>query len=193
MTQQLDSKVAIITGGTSGMSNATANVAEHRAIAKVVQHYIDGARSGRGDDMRPAFHADATVFGYVGADLFAGPIEQLFAWNDANGPATKLQARVAGIELSGPLQVGKARPSLGHPLRRCTPNQEPGDQEKSYPSHPLLEPQRNAPRGFRCRCKKMKSGDIQRNPFFLIVPSPVGDPRWLNPEALQDRLSSLRH
>ncbi len=101
MTQQLDGKVAVITGGTSSMSNAPANVAEHRAIAKVVQHYIDGARSGRGDDMRPAFHEDATVFGYVGADLFAGPIEQLFAWNDANGPATGLQARIAGIDLIG--------------------------------------------------------------------------------------------
>ncbi len=98
MTQQLDGKV---TEGTSGMSSATADVAEHRAIAKVVQHYIAGARSGRGDDMRPAFHEGATVFGYVGADLFAGPIEQLFAWNDANGPATRLQARVASIDLSG--------------------------------------------------------------------------------------------
>ena len=83
------------------MSNATANVGEHEVIARVVQHYINGARSGRGDDMRPAFHEDATVFGYIGADLFAGPIEQLFAWNDANGPATGLRARIAGIDLAG--------------------------------------------------------------------------------------------
>ena len=25
-------------------------------LAKVVQHYIDGAESGKGDDMKPAFH-----------------------------------------------------------------------------------------------------------------------------------------
>jgi len=61
--------------------------------------------------MRPAFHEDATVFGYVGADLFAGPIEQLFAWNDANGPATRLQAQVAGIDLSG--TVATVRLELG--------------------------------------------------------------------------------
>ena len=81
------------------MSTAPTIVREHEAISKVVQHYIDGAKSGRGDDMRPAFHKDATIFGYVGSDLFAGPIEQLFAWNDENGPAAALEARIASIDL----------------------------------------------------------------------------------------------
>ncbi len=81
------------------MSNASTNVSEYDEIAKTVQHYIDGAKSGRGADMKPAFHKDATVFGYVGADLFAGPIQQLFDWNDQNGPATGLQARIASIDI----------------------------------------------------------------------------------------------
>ena len=81
------------------MSNAPTNVSEHDVIAEVVQRYIDGARSGRGDDMKPAFHEDATIFGYVGPDLFAGPIQKLFDWNDENGPATGLQARLASIDL----------------------------------------------------------------------------------------------
>ncbi len=72
---------------------------QHDAIAKTIQHYIDGARSGKGDDMKPAFHEDATIFGYVGDDLFAGPIQKLFDWNDENGPATELQARIASIDL----------------------------------------------------------------------------------------------
>ncbi len=83
------------------MSNATDKVNEQDLITQVVQHYIDGARSGKGDDMRPAFHADATVFGYVGPDLFAGPIENLFAWNDDNGPATELVDRIASIDVVG--------------------------------------------------------------------------------------------
>ena len=70
------------------MSNAAIDVSEHDAIAKTVQHYIDGAKSGRGEDMKPAFHKDATIFGYAGADLFAGPIQRLFDWNDENGPAS---------------------------------------------------------------------------------------------------------
>ena len=81
------------------MSNQSAEPNERKAIAKVLQHYIDGAKSGKGEEMKPAFHEDATIFGYVGDDLFAGPIEQLFAWNDQNGPATGLQARIANIDL----------------------------------------------------------------------------------------------
>ena len=81
------------------MSNTPTNVSEYGVIAKVIQHYIDGAVSGRGDDMKPAFHEDATIFGYFGADLLAGPIQQLFAWNDENGPATELQAQIASIDL----------------------------------------------------------------------------------------------
>ncbi|MGI9543177.1 MAG: nuclear transport factor 2 family protein [Cyclobacteriaceae bacterium] len=68
-------------------------------IAKTVQHYIDGAKSGKGADMKPAFHKDATIFGYVGEDLFAGPIQILFDWNDQNGPATELLARIASIDI----------------------------------------------------------------------------------------------
>ena len=49
--------------------------------------------------MKPAFHKDATIFGYFGVGLLAGPIQQLFAWNDENGPATGLQARIASIDL----------------------------------------------------------------------------------------------
>jgi hypothetical protein len=79
----------------------TTNVSEYDAIAKTVQRYIDGARSGRGADMKPAFHQDATIFGYVGAELFAGPIQRLFDWNDQNGPATGLQARIASIDIIG--------------------------------------------------------------------------------------------
>ena len=81
------------------MTNAAIDMIEHDAIAKAVQHYIDGAKSGSGEDMKPAFHKDATIFGYAGADLFAGPIQQLFDWNDENGPAAELQARIASIDV----------------------------------------------------------------------------------------------
>jgi hypothetical protein len=82
------------------MTSVHTDVSEHDAIAEAVQHYIDGARSGRGDDMKPAFHKDATIFGYAGADLFGGPIQLLFDWSDQSGPATELQARIASIDLA---------------------------------------------------------------------------------------------
>jgi hypothetical protein len=71
---------------------------EQDAIAETVQHYIDGAKAGKGNVMKPAFHKDATIFGYIGPDLLAGPIQQLFDWNEANGPATALQARIERID-----------------------------------------------------------------------------------------------
>lgn len=83
------------------MSTVATQTSEHEAIASVVQQYIDGAISGSGDAMKPAFHEDATIFGYIGPDLFAGPIEKLFAWNDENGPARELQSRIANIDLVG--------------------------------------------------------------------------------------------
>ena len=81
------------------MSNTAIKVSEYDVIEKTIQHYLDGARSGKGEDMKPAFHKDATIFGYAGSDLFAGPIQQLFDWNDENGPATGLKARIASIDL----------------------------------------------------------------------------------------------
>ena len=83
------------------MSNTQTNLSEYDAIDKVIQRYIDGARSGKGDDMKPAFHEGATIFGYAGDDLFAGPIQGLFDWNDNNGPASELKARIASIDLTG--------------------------------------------------------------------------------------------
>jgi hypothetical protein len=81
------------------MSNTSTNVNEYDAIEKIIQPYIEGAKSGKGEDMKPAFHQDATIFGYVGPDLLAGPIQQLFDWNDENGPATGLKAQIASIDL----------------------------------------------------------------------------------------------
>jgi hypothetical protein len=88
------------------MTTAT-TASEYEAIAETFQHYIDGGRSGRGADMKPAFHPDATIFGYVGPELFAGPIQKLFDWNDGNGPAKDLQARIAGIDVTGTVATAR--------------------------------------------------------------------------------------
>jgi hypothetical protein len=87
---------------------STANsLSDYDAIKAAIQHYIDGAVAGKGELMKPAFHADATIFGYVGADLFAGPIQNLYDWNDSNGAATGLVARIVSIDLVG--SVASAR------------------------------------------------------------------------------------
>ena len=75
------------------------NMSDYEAITELLQHYIDGAISGKGSEMKPAFHNDATIFGYVGADLFAGPIQGLYDWNDANGPAKDLIFHIVSIDI----------------------------------------------------------------------------------------------
>ena len=83
------------------MTTIATHTIDNEMIEKTVQFYINGAKSGKGNDMKPAFHADATVFGYIGSDLFAGPIQGLFDWNDQNGPATELEAKIASIDVVG--------------------------------------------------------------------------------------------
>jgi putative lumazine-binding protein len=77
------------------------DIHEYQAISETLQHYLDGAKTGKGDLMKPAFHADATIFGYVGPELFAGPIQGLFDWNDQNGPAKDIVAKITSIEVVG--------------------------------------------------------------------------------------------
>ena len=83
------------------MGDVSNNTSDNEMIEKTVQFYIDGAKSGKGDDMKPAFHKDATIFGYIGDDLFAGPIQKLFDWNDKNGPATELETKIDSIDVVG--------------------------------------------------------------------------------------------
>ena len=83
------------------MSATSSYVNEIDEITKVMQAYIDGARTGKGAAMKPAFHDDATIFGYVGPDLFGGPIQGLYDWNDQNGPATGIQSRFTSIDVVG--------------------------------------------------------------------------------------------
>lgn len=83
------------------MNDTTNNRNEYEAIANTIQAYINGGKSGRSADMKPAFHANATIHGYFGDELIAGPIQGLFDWVDANEPATELQAWIASIDLNG--------------------------------------------------------------------------------------------
>jgi hypothetical protein len=86
---------------SNAMSGTATNLDDYEAITRVIQYYLDGAKSGKGSDMKPAFHKDATIFGYVGPDLFAGPIQGLFDWNDKNGPANGIKSRISEIDVVG--------------------------------------------------------------------------------------------
>ena len=89
------------------MNSASTNVSEYDAIAKTFQHYIDGAKSGRSADMKSGFHQDATIFGYVNTDLWGGPIQKFFDYNDRNGPATDIEVRIASIDVFDTIAIAR--------------------------------------------------------------------------------------
>ncbi|MBY6204565.1 nuclear transport factor 2 family protein [Halomonas denitrificans] len=76
-------------------------IEDRRLIGEVMQTYIEGAKTGSNDVLRPIFHDLATICGYVGDDLFAGPIQMFYDWHDENGPAESVQAGETTIDLQG--------------------------------------------------------------------------------------------
>ncbi len=86
------------------MTNTEPLTSEHNAIANVLQLYLDGSRQGRSDLMRPAFHPDASFFGYAGPQLAVGT-PFLFDWIDRNGPAPQIEPRIVGIDVFDSLAV----------------------------------------------------------------------------------------
>lgn len=80
-----------------GMSPAQ----ECDAITQAIQPYLDGARLGQGAVMKAAFHDDATVYGYVGSDLIAGPIKVVYDWTDSLGPSPNIAPRIVKVDVAG--------------------------------------------------------------------------------------------
>jgi hypothetical protein len=71
---------------------------EYDAIVKTMQMYLDGSKQGKSELMRPAFHPDASFFGYAGDQLAIGT-QFLFDWIDKNGPAPKIEPRVVSVDI----------------------------------------------------------------------------------------------
>jgi hypothetical protein len=77
---------------------------EYDAIVKTVQLYIDGGKQGKSAVMRPAFHPNASFFGYAGEQLAQGT-QFLFDWIDGNGPAPAIEPRIVGVEILSTIAV----------------------------------------------------------------------------------------
>lgn len=82
------------------MNTGTADIAEYKAIAATVQHYIDGARKGSGKTMKKAFHDEAWIYGAMADAPFIAPIQELFDRVDERGSAPDLEAHIAEINIA---------------------------------------------------------------------------------------------
>ena len=71
---------------------------DYDQIVNTMQMYIDGSKQGKSELMRPAFHPDASFFGYAGDQLAVGT-PFLFDWIDKNGPADKIEPRMVSVDI----------------------------------------------------------------------------------------------
>jgi hypothetical protein len=76
----------------------TKSPSQHDEILKTLQLYIDGSKQGKSELMRPAFHSQASFFGYAGDQLAVGT-DFLFDWIDRNGPAPGIEPRVISVDI----------------------------------------------------------------------------------------------
>ena len=76
----------------------TEYLTDYDGIVNIMQMYIDGSKQGKSELMRPAFHPDASFFGYVGGQLFIGT-QSLFDWVDKNGPAPEMEPRLVSVDI----------------------------------------------------------------------------------------------
>jgi hypothetical protein len=77
---------------------------QYDEIIKTMQMYIDGSKQGKSELMRPAFHPDASFFGYAGDKLATGT-KFLFDWIDGNGPAAKIEPRFVSVDILDSIAV----------------------------------------------------------------------------------------
>jgi hypothetical protein len=71
---------------------------EYDQIVKTMQLYLDGSKQGNSELMRPAFHPNASFFGYAGDQLAVGT-QFLFDWIDKNGPAQNIEPRMVSVDI----------------------------------------------------------------------------------------------
>jgi hypothetical protein len=76
----------------------SAYLTDYDRIVKTMQLYIDGSKQGKSELMRPAFHPEASFFGYAGEQLASGS-KFLFDWIDKNGPAPNIEARIVNVDI----------------------------------------------------------------------------------------------
>ncbi len=97
-------------------SKSADNQRDIEAISLLIQTYAEGGRKGDAAIMKPAFREDATIHGYLGGDLLAGPIDILFNWVAESPPAPDLEAQIVNIDLANTVATARVEVSdwLGH-------------------------------------------------------------------------------
>ncbi len=91
----------------TAISKFSDNQRDIAAITAVIHMYAEGGRQGDVAIMKPAFHENATIHGYIDNNLIAGSIHNLFNWVDESPPAPKLEVNVGNIDLANTVATAR--------------------------------------------------------------------------------------
>ncbi len=83
------------------------NQKDIEAISSTIQNYVEGGLKGDVSIMKRAFRENATIHGYIGGGLLAGPIQILFDWVAENSPATDLESKIVNIDLANTIATAR--------------------------------------------------------------------------------------
>lgn len=86
---------------------AFGDLSDYDAVCAAINGYVEGGRSGNSASMRQVFHKDAYIFGWYDGEPFNGPIQKLFDWDDANGPARDIRAQITHVDIAHTVAVAR--------------------------------------------------------------------------------------
>jgi len=91
---------------------------EEQAIREAIGYYAEGMRAGSAEVMKRGFHEQAILCGYLGDDLIAGPIAELYAWVESNpapsATGDRFECQVVGVEVTGRVASATVRETDHH-------------------------------------------------------------------------------
>jgi hypothetical protein len=89
-----------------------------QGIRGAIAHYVEGMRTHDVETLQRGFHQEAILRGYLGDDVIAGPIAQLYEWASANpSPAATgdpFACEILSIEVRGRVATATVRESDAH-------------------------------------------------------------------------------
>lgn len=76
-------------------------VSDYEAVVAVISKYAQGCKEGKSEIMRPAFHKDAIMYGYLNGSLSEGSIENLYGAVDSFGADENAKTRIDVLSIEG--------------------------------------------------------------------------------------------
>lgn len=89
------------------MSQTT--LTDNDQIKEVINKYVQGVISGNVEIMKPAFHQEATMYGFLPTGLVGGSIQNLFDFINEVGAAPNLIYKIDVLDVDGTIASARLK------------------------------------------------------------------------------------